>query len=855
MTPSALQTFLARRSDPRLYLPGQGRSAAQKISRITDQYFCSRLDELKLASVQGLTLAAVGGYGRQEQFLKSDIDLLILIDSSHEQQAEQTVARLLHPLWDSGLDLGHGVRSISQCLELACQDHHVLTSLVDVRYICGDRNLYAALSRALKPLFRDEGTRLLHSLARSKDSRWHLLGSDYFMEPDLKDDPGGLRDYNLVVWTEKIFQYIQPEPDLPFWGKDSRSFYQAVDFLFDLRSGLHSMNRTKNDRLYLDLQPEAARIMGFHELGGKSGVEVFLEELFTRQSRIMEQAQVAVDLILARQDRHSSSRNRKKLFPVQDQQLIQQQNSKLWLSSRADLEKNPELIPEIFRSGVQTGLDISGPSLVGIRRFLETAGLSPVIKRAVQDVFLEIVMQDTPGRWLRLMFRSGLLGFVLPELEKKWFFVQFDGVHIYPLGEHTLHVLDNIAGLDGKKGFLKEELHSYAFFPALRLAALVHDLGKGEGDHCQTGARLAEQVLKAWGIAEEVLEDTVFLVRNHLLMVGTALKRDLDEEGVVADFVQEVGSLDRLGQLTLLCYADARATGPGVWNNWQENLVRSLYFRAARLMKHTILGGHHAGHRMAVVRDKVRSDRDYNQFWEEMLQAMPYRYLLRVPIPEIIRHIRVVEKFTAINANPDQAGNDPGFILLTDKPGPGSYGYWSLTLVTRDRPGLLTRIAAALAMNQVKIYSAGLFTWDNGLVVDMLKVSPPADPLYPVQAWQEVRQDLKGLISGQDDVRQFCDRIRKTAVAGSRYRVKVDNDSSDFYTLIEVDAPDHPCLTWLLSACLADQGVDISFALIAASMDQSSHVFYVRDQSGMKLDKDRKTLGAVLYSSIKSLFL
>ncbi len=846
MFPPTSQTFLSQRSDPGLLVPGRGRSAANFLSHITDQYFIHCMAETGFSRDGTIALAAVGGYGRKELSLKSDIDILILANNISKAEAGDLVSAILHPLWDAGLDVGHGVRNTKDCLDLAVKDFKVMVSLLDVRFICGDREYFQGFHERIMELMKEKSHELSSLLVKSARERVLKKSAENYMEPDLKNDPGGFRDYHLILWLEKL-ALLSGSLKLPLLEPEQKkSLMESMDFFFDLRNILHSTVKRKNDRLYADLQPEVSAMLGYECSLNSSGTEKLLGDLFERQNFISSLAMEVCERVFISKQQRKDNHAQKVIKPG-----IAKNQGLLFFAPEADPLTNPVLVSDIFRVMADTGTNISWQALRRIKKLLRDPMIAMILEKSIKKSFPRILASDYPDHCVRGLRQAGLLKLLLPELDKLWFFVQFDGAHTYPLGEHTLHCLKMVASLDERQGFLAEYLGAYKNSLVLRLAALLHDVGKGLNDHSNAGARMAESILKRLDFDQEISDQVIFLIKNHLVMIRTALKRDIDEEEVVAAFAGRVGKVERLNLLTSLSHADSIATGPLVWTPWRENLIRRLYFKSRRLMRHTILAGHHAGHRMAMVRDRIRSHEHYSWFWEGTIQAMPHRYLLKTPVSEIIRHIRLSERFGHIR---DMSSKDPktqDFILLTEKGGEHEPGCWNLTLMTRDRPGLLAAVSAALAMNQIEIYSAGLFTWENGLAVDRFKVSPPLDPLYTGNAWSEVRKDLKDLLTGQKDILRFCDALRKTPAAGSRFRISLDNESSDFYTLIEINSPRHPCLTWQVSLCLAELCLDISYAVISTHMDQSLLVFYIRDHRGQKLFGDQKELIKKIHQTIR----
>lgn len=838
MTPQLSHTFLSQRSRSWLTLPGRGRYAVKFLSNITDQYFINRFLEAGLTGTKDLALVAVGGYGRREMALKSDIDILVMTENPNEGPGHEIAASLFHPLWDYGLEVGHGVRNIEGCIALASLDMVVLTSLIDIRFICGDEKYFNLFRDRINNILAEQRNELVSYFIQTRGSKLDGGSPENFIEPDIKNHPGGIRDLNLISWLGKLDHLSRSQKWTGPEYSDEAVLKKISSFFFDLRNILHSSGKRKNDILHLDLQPEVASVMGYKGHGKSTGVEVFLQDLFKNQNLVLNLAME----YLERAEQSVVKNDKEMNSDIIQGGCVINRSGRLYFKEGNVLENDPGAAVAIFRVMAERKIPVSWQAKKKIRNMLDNEHAGKIAGRALIVALPSIIVEMEPGKCLRSMHQAGFLGLILPELEKRWYLVQFDGVHTYPLGEHTLKCLDEIAGLDEEKSFLGQHLKEVKSSLSLRLAALMHDMGKGGPEHEKEGANLAGKALEYLGIDKCRSSEVKFLIKNHLLMIRTALKKDLDEDKVVVEFARQVGSLRRLKLLTLLSYADSLATGPGIWSSWKENLISMLYHKTVKFMKKTILTGHHAAHRMAVVRDRIRSHQDYQDVWEDYIKHLPERYLLKTPVSKIIRHIKLVQGMFRLKSRIkfNEGGQD--FILLTEKVLEHGNEFWELTLTTHDRRGLMACVTAALAMNSIEIYSAGFYTWENGIVVDTFKVGPPVDPLYSGQVWREVRKDIQAFLDGGKNMAQFCSRYNVQPGSGSRFRICVDNNSSDFYTILEVIAPNHPCLTLQLCICLSRLELDISHAVISTHMEQAMHVFHVRDSHGSKIIHNRKDL-------------
>ena len=849
MTSHSSLTLLDQISRTMSLLPSKGRAGALQMSRVMDSYFISRLEETGFTGLKSSALAAVGGYGRNELSLRSDIDVLIVSDEPDETTIQEMANAMFHPLWDLHLEVGHGVRSTLECLHLAQNDFTVLTSLLDMRFICGDAIYFRELQERFQGGLDSRKHELLKYLVHWGLKRAGDINAKNYIEPDIKDDSGGLRDYHLIHWLEKLVNPAQTYQYSLLKQNNWSSLFKTMDFFFELRNVLHFLSRRKNDRLYLDFQPETSKIMGYADTAERSSVELFLGDLFYRQNIVSEMAGQAIEKTAGAEGIRFMSAV--PLTNCSGQDLTGKAEVEQG-SASAEIKSNPLLVADLLGAMAASAEHLPWNVIAEIKEHLKDPDYAEELRTALAKNFSDMLMGDHIVMCIRAMHRADIFKLVLPELDRLWYFVQFDGVHTYPLGEHSLECLRLVVSFDEENGFLAQYIGSYRNNPGLRLAALLHDTGKGKAGHAEAGSAIARTIADRLGIDRVISDEIVFLIKNHLLMHETAMKHDIDEETVVAGFAGKLVEMEKLNLLTFLSYADSRATGPRVWNDWNENLIRMLYFKSRRIMQHTILAGHHAGHRMAAVRDKVRSHRLYDESWEALVQSMPPRYLLKIPVPDIIRHVPLVQKFAQSAGYAAQKPLNSDFILLTEK-NRDSHEHWNLTLVTRDRPGLLAAVAASLAMNNVEIYSAGLFTWENGVVVDLFKVSSPVDPLYARNTWMDVRDDLHSFMAGKRDIQQFCNSMKKKSWSGAGVKAVLDNNSSDFYTIIEINCHRHPCLTWVVSKCLAELGMDIAYAVITTHMEQVMFAAHARDGTGQKIEDSQGIIAGEIQKALKVL--
>jgi [protein-PII] uridylyltransferase len=368
-------------------------------------------------------------------------------------------------------------------------------------------------------------------------------------------------------------------------------------------------------------------------------------------------------------------------------------------------------------------------------------------------------------------------------------------------------------------------------------AALFHDVGKGVPgqDHAQQGAETVRRVFTRMGFPVARIETISFLVREHLSMVKTATQRDIQEEKVVVQFARKFRDVDELNMLYLLTVADCMATGPKAWNAWKDVLVRELFFKARHILERGELATRASAETVANKKEEVflKAHSMPREKLDALFENMSTRYLLHTPARDILRHM---ELFHMLGESP--------FVL--DPCARTEDYHRSLTVCSRDRPGLFSCISGVLTLNNLDILNADIYTWGNGIALDVFTVRAPRDSLREDEAWRKVSNDLQGVLSGAIELESalkeklLAQRPAHRPGAQRPDRIVVDNESSDFFTVIEVTTHDFAGLLYRVTDALFRCGLDVRIAKIATHVDQVVDVFYVCDREGQKVDDDER---------------
>ncbi len=827
------------------FLAGREPDFPARNAEILDEYFRDSFAKsqvgprLRLAR-NPCALIALGGYGRKEQCLRSDVDLLVLFEGRVPAEAKELVQEILYPLWDLGLEVGYAVRSVRDCLAIAARDFEVLTSLTDARFLCGLPAVCSALLEEVytKILRRRSGRFVAWHADRSRTRHRRYGDSSFLLEPDLKEGLGGLRDYHVLLWVLRARGKVRSVEDLEGLGilspDESQTLAEALTFLWSVRNRLHHLAGRKCDRLHFEYQVKIAESMGFRRRTGQRGVERFLAVLHGHLEFIKR-------LHLAFLEREQPSARWPRWRPrIRTRGLLAGRRG-LDFENPEVAASDPYLLLRIFEQSGRLGLPLSLEARRVLRgslclvddAFRRSPKTGSALRRIVSGAAdVTLVLGE--------MLHTGLLAALVPELRGIVHRIQYDEYHHYPVHTHLMQTLQNIKDLKGKESGAWDPLGSAILADLsdpepLYWAALLHDVGKqGSGrNHAERGARIARAILRRVGLPEGRAELAVFLVREHLLLVHTATQRDLNDEKVVVQCARQVRSLEALRMLYLLTIADCRATGPRAWNEWTSVLLRELFHKVLHVLERGELASTAA---VEIVERRRRaflaSQSDLSREERSALfDQMSTRYILQTPPEDIVRHVDLYRKL----------GDRP--FALDYRAGPAS-DLRTLVLCARDRPGLFSKTAGVLTLNGLDILSARIHTWRNQIALDLFHVRAPPDLLFEHERLARVESDLQAALEGSLCLEEELGRkwkqngpARTRPLPEAEDRIALDNESSDFFTIIEVTARDEPGLLYRLTDALYRAGLDIRAARIATKVDQALDVFYVRELEGGKVEE------------------
>jgi [protein-PII] uridylyltransferase len=828
------------------FLADQRPDFMQVHTRILDDFLLARFENSLASQSMDIirnpyVIIALGGYGRQEQCIHSDIDLLFLFKKKVPTQAEELIREVVYPLWDLGFEVGYATRDLKECTRMAADNIEILTSILDARFICGASLLYSdLLERLRKKILLRHTTPLINKLVETNAARHaHFGDSSYLLEPNLKEGQGGLRDYHTMLWLGKIKFGFKQLRDFEYYGHMSQAeygqFFNALLFIWNVRSRLHHLTGRKCDQLHLEHQEKLAKDLGYNEHNGQKPVERFLGQLHGHMERIKLRY-----LLYLHEMGYPKKRGRgKKAPPEVPIEGILVRKETLNFASPETLLESPPLMIKIFEMSAKFKLPLSAEAQRLVSEFCYLADDAYRADPQIVDTFERILLAPAPVfNVLNAMLTTGLLIKLIPDFNNLVSRIQYNEYHIFSVDKHCLRTVQTLKRfslgddpeVDDLSAKLYRELRNRK---VLLWAALLHDIGKGipGGEHSKKGAKLARKQILAMGYDEAFAETVAALVKDHLVLIKAATRRDLNDEETAITCAHHIKKVEHLKMLYLLTVADSMATGPKAWNDWTAVLLHELFLKTLNVLEKGELASEEA---VNIIVSKKRalfnapSDVFAAKEFQTFIKSLSPRYLLATPVRLIQQHIELYGSLgdaEAVWEIRKVEGADTRTVIVCAK----------------DRPGLFSKIAGVFTLNGVNILDAQIFTWRNNIALDIFEVKPPPDLIFENEKWARAKKNLEAALADEIDVREALQKRSEYAsprgprIATRPNQVVIDNDTSSFFTIVEVYSYDCSGLLFRITDALFRCELDIWVAKIATQIDQALDVFYVRDLGGQKV--------------------
>ena len=854
---------------------GGGTACAARLSHLMDEtisalhaFACAHVCVLNNpSSAERMSVVATGGYGRGTLAPGSDIDLLFVLPYKQTPWGEQVAEYILYMLWDLGLKVGHATRNIDECVRLSRTDVTICTSILEARFITGDRELYDTLVKRFdEEVVKETGPEFVQAKLAERDAR-HARGGEsrYLVEPNVKEGKGGLRDLQTLFWIGKYFYRVPTAEQLVgkgvFTRKEYLQFRKAEDFLWAVRCHMHFLTRRAEERLHFDIQREIALRLSYTSHPGLSDVERFMKHYFLTAKSVGDLTRIFCAALEEEQAKHvpgfsrifpSYSRRKRKLAGTSDFIV---DNHRINIADDKVFERDPVNMVRLFWFADRHGLGYHPDALKLLTRSLKLVDRTLRRDAEANRLFMDILTSDRdPELNLRRMNEAGLLGRLIPEFNKIVAMMQFNMYHHYTVDEHLIRCVGVLAQIEHGEA---EDIHplTHSLLPGLRaqrdilyVAVLFHDIAKGRPEeHSIGGAKIARRLCPHMGFSAAETETIAWLIENHLVMSLVAQTRDLNDRKTIQDFAVTVQSVERLKMLLVLTVCDIRGVGPGVWNGWKGQLLRTLYYETEL----QLTGGFSEvarSERAQMARSELEQAlSDWEPQDRKRYLGLHYEnYLLTVDLEDQLRHAVFIR-------DSDKAGK-----RLATMVRPHEFeAVTEITVLSPDHPRLLSVIAGACAAAGTNIVDAQIFTTVDGRALDTILISREFEhDDDELRRAERVGKLIEDVLSGKSYLPEMIEKRTKPKRGARAFivqpRAEVRNALSNRFSVIEVKGLDRPGLLSEITGAISDLSLDIASAHITTFGEKIIDTFYVTDLTGQKIDNPtrqesiRKRLIAVM---------
>lgn len=838
---------------------GDGGAAILQRSELVDQAVLRLWEKVLLphAGTNKLALVAIGGYGRRALFPFSDVDLLLLHPEREGEQAlKDPIRNFSQELWDLGLKLSPASRTLAECDRFDPNNVEFFISLLDCHFLAGNRELYTRLHDKIIPeLVMRESQQLVQRLVEVTRNRHAKHGSTVFhLEPNIKDAPGGLRDYNCAHWLalisaiDKLRTWPEPANLLP--PSTRRQVASALEFLSAVRCFLHFRHGRDDNTLSWAAQDEAAaQRIGAGQLSPSETATLqpadWMRIYFSHARAVHRICTQLLDEVpaawssLYRQFQTWRSRISNSDFSVVHGMVFLQQAASV---------QDPEVLLRLFHFIAHHGVKLSTTTEQKIEQVLPSMAATPPRGAELWIYLQEILLQPHAADALRAMHALRFLTLVLPELKAIDALVVRDFYHRFTVDEHSFVAVDSLHHLkqsssewDQRYAELLGELEQPEL---LYLSLLLHDVGKGVaiGDHVRAGLEVAERCLERLDLEPQDRDTVRFLIANHLAM-SAAMRRDIFDRDTVRAFAETVQSPERLKLLCLMTYADIKAVNPEALTPWKAENIWQLYIETANHLNLSMdqrLHGDSAEENQVVRTLAPMAGRRLKPF----LEGFPRRYLATYPAKDVLGHLEMAGR---LKGEPVQLHLERG------------RHWFDLTLVTQDRPMLFARMTGVLAAWGMSIVKANAFSNDAGVVVDTFHFIDRFRTLeLNLPEWDRFKRSIADVLNNRADLdKMLRDRVRSSQSITSKTRIQTRiefNDTSSAHcTVLQVIAQDRAGLLYRISSRLSYQDCNIEIALIDTEGEMAIDVFYLTSKGKKLAQEHQQRVKAALIEELSGL--
>ncbi|MCF7803406.1 MAG: HD domain-containing protein [Candidatus Marinimicrobia bacterium] len=827
------------------YLERSGEETCLQLTGAVDSVLLKAASHFR----EKVLLIGIGGFGRRELSRFSDVDLLVLYSEADKDEIEELLKQFLHPLWDARLDVKYSAHTLSEVEAKAVEDSDFASALTEYRILFGREDLAKDFKGWADKYFDGGKKEFVNIKLEESKARRDKYGNTYkLLEPNIKESAGGLRDLHTIHWiavgkgwctpgvtseesigSSEVLQWMVNNDFIT--SREYAAIKDAYDFLLQVRHGTHFITQSKGSKsnfLDINIRHTLAEQFGYI-LNGEPDVQAFMLAYY-RAARELDYAHNF--FLQEKRYREQSGQRFRRTKSLKGFPGLLRQGNKVILDEKQSLPKEPTLLVKFILYAQEHDLQLTSGVRHTIEQVVHSLDDSDFQTPEVGEILNNILLNPDAGEMLRTLLYTEMLVKIIPEISTiRRLHIQ-SMFHYYTVDEHTFRAIDNLQN----KLFNSSNSDPYKFEEVyenlsdtipLYWALLLHDFGKAvdRDEHDEIGAELVGTILERLG--QEKYTDTVkFLIAEHMEMEMHALRRDVNREETIRSFAEIVQDEDSLRLMYLMTFSDISAVKPDLWTDWKATLLYELYWKTRQYLR----------------KEPIRPPSDEIGGISEELQEefhihtdeMGFRYTALFSEQEIQEHIRAINRLK----DPD----DERSVVVYQV---NEVGFTKLSVITRDRPKLLSTVCSVLTSHDCDIIDASIFTREDDIAIDQFRVIPVGGGTHlNSDSHKAIRKTLEKVFADEETPEQLIEQAeqRWRWHAQSSFGVAVSPHiqwtREQKYIVLEVTGQDQTGLLYYLTRMIAEVGFNIHSAKIHTENHEITDIFYLGPPNGYGVDSE-----------------